>query len=628
MSEAPLIANDLTASTLPRRTRAWARGTATKKADGGPLYAWLASSALSLAAHRRRRGYDASLEMLSGRELHLIVTEAIRHVRRTNNSFTALDELTKAIGEMAGRVSIQHARDPEIQFAAARMIGGRNVELAHGVRRRTALCIAAVGSALLGRRVHVLSVDDALAKRLYELTSPLYQAFGIVAGYIDGNASRSERRLAYSKTVVHVGGLTLGADYLSDLEIAQNDGRRLKAAVAAIASPEIETARVIAVGASQLLVEDGDITLGNAASRIVNLAGEEEVFEATKFAEEAIDFARQFIAETDYGLDNGIIALTDRGLAKAARMADAYSPLWTGSERRQVVLERTLKVIHELVPGEHYTVDNGIIRPASPELQKAFEEETHSIKMMELIRVKENIIDSTARRTRRSSPMRAALRSYGRIGVISVPGAQISAEFWQVYGLPTIRLDRSPEAHGIKTVKLASTKDDKTDLILRHISRAHDKSDEVVYVLSAESETKQLAEALDNHDVDRGRLRILHLKDIVSGEGTVEQNSSCIIAMTGSMDEDFRRLLDHLGENGLLGSSTFILHQDDSLFSYLPSATRSGRLGNLLRRRAQLYLKAALSARRRRFSGYRQAQVNHLKAMDRVLAFGGDGDGG
>ena len=91
--------------------------------------------------------------------------------------------------EAADRATGLRPFDVQLQ-GALRMLAGDVVEMATGEGKTLAGAIAAAGYALGGRRVHVISVNDYLARRDAEWMGPLIEAMGLTVGWITESSTR------------------------------------------------------------------------------------------------------------------------------------------------------------------------------------------------------------------------------------------------------------------------------------------------------------------------------------------------------------------------------------------------------------------------------------------------------
>jgi preprotein translocase subunit SecA len=78
------------------------------------------------------------------------------------------------------------------------MLSGLIAEMATGEGKTLSGALAAAGHALRGRSVHVMSVNDYLARRDAEWMRPVYDLLGVTVGWIGQAATAAERRRGYA----------------------------------------------------------------------------------------------------------------------------------------------------------------------------------------------------------------------------------------------------------------------------------------------------------------------------------------------------------------------------------------------------------------------------------------------
>ncbi|MBV8581297.1 MAG: preprotein translocase subunit SecA, partial [Candidatus Eremiobacteraeota bacterium] len=71
-------------------------------------------------------------------------------------------------------------------------------------------------NALTGKGVHVVTVNDYLAKRDAEWMSPIYNALGLTVGIIQHDLDHNARKEAYNSDITYVTNNEVGFDYLRD----------------------------------------------------------------------------------------------------------------------------------------------------------------------------------------------------------------------------------------------------------------------------------------------------------------------------------------------------------------------------------------------------------------------------
>ncbi|MBX7455204.1 accessory Sec system translocase SecA2 [Mycolicibacterium sp. 3033] len=101
-------------------------------------------------------------------------------------------------------------------LGAQRMLAGDVVEMATGEGKTLSGAIAAAGYALAGRSVHVITINDYLARRDAEWMAPLIEAMGLTVGWITADSTADERRAAYQCNVTYASVNEIGFDVLRD----------------------------------------------------------------------------------------------------------------------------------------------------------------------------------------------------------------------------------------------------------------------------------------------------------------------------------------------------------------------------------------------------------------------------
>ena len=93
---------------------------------------------------------------------------------------------------------------------------GKISEMATGEGKTLVATLPAYLNALLGKGVHIVTVNDYLARRDREWMGPIYEFLGLSVGVIQHNMSPEERRLGYSCDITYGTNNEFGFDYLRD----------------------------------------------------------------------------------------------------------------------------------------------------------------------------------------------------------------------------------------------------------------------------------------------------------------------------------------------------------------------------------------------------------------------------
>src|SRR5271165_1491947 len=126
-----------------------------------------------------------------------------------------LPEVFAVVREAAKRSLGMRHFDVQIMGGQA-LHEGRVAEMKTGEGKTLVATLAVCANALLGRGVHVVTVNDYLAKRDAEWMGPLYRALGLTVGVIQHDLPNDQRRDAYACDVTYVTNNEAGFDYLRD----------------------------------------------------------------------------------------------------------------------------------------------------------------------------------------------------------------------------------------------------------------------------------------------------------------------------------------------------------------------------------------------------------------------------
>jgi preprotein translocase subunit SecA len=127
----------------------------------------------------------------------------------------ALPEAFALVREAAKRsIDLRHF---DVQIAGGVILHeGKISEMATGEGKTLVATLPAYLNALLGRGVHIITVNDYLARRDREWMGPIYEFLGLSVGVIQHEMSDEERKLAYACDITYGTNNEFGFDYLRD----------------------------------------------------------------------------------------------------------------------------------------------------------------------------------------------------------------------------------------------------------------------------------------------------------------------------------------------------------------------------------------------------------------------------
>ncbi len=121
-----------------------------------------------------------------------------------------------AVCREAGRRQL-NMRHFDVQIMGGQVLHEGNVaEMRTGEGKTLVGTLAVYTNALLGQGVHVVTVNEYLAKRDAEWMAPLYNFLGLTVGVVQHGMNPEQRRAAYAADITYVTNNEVGFDYLRD----------------------------------------------------------------------------------------------------------------------------------------------------------------------------------------------------------------------------------------------------------------------------------------------------------------------------------------------------------------------------------------------------------------------------
>jgi preprotein translocase subunit SecA len=158
---------------------------------------------------------EDDFEKLSDAELHAMTDEFRQRYASGESLDDLLPEAFAAVREAAKRTLGQRPFDVQIMGGAA-MHFGNIAEMKTGEGKTLAAVMPSYLNALAGNGVHVVTVNDYLAKRDSEWMGRIHRLLGLEVGVILAQMTPDERRKAYGADVTYGTNNEFGFDYLRD----------------------------------------------------------------------------------------------------------------------------------------------------------------------------------------------------------------------------------------------------------------------------------------------------------------------------------------------------------------------------------------------------------------------------
>jgi len=340
------------------------------------------------------------------------------------------------IRELSGRVLGKRHFGVQLIGAFA-MLRGMLAEMATGEGKTLTATLVAGTAALAGIPVHVVTVNDYLARRDAELMGPLYRRLGLTVGVVVQGQNAEQRRAAYACDIAYCTNKELAFDYLRDrIVLGQADGDvALKLETMYSDAPRARQLRLR--GLHFAIVDEADSIFIDEARTPLIISGQvESDFDAPTIAA-ALELARTLTVGRDYflSLEERRVFLTASGQEQIATFGSARGGAWRGVVAREELARQALSALHLFKRGEQYVVSDGKVQIVDEYTGRIMPDRLWSDGLHQMIEHKEGCKLSSRRTTIARITYQRFFRRYQRLTGMSGTLRPVARELWRVYRL-------------------------------------------------------------------------------------------------------------------------------------------------------------------------------------------------
>ncbi len=398
--------------------------------------------------------FEPALEALSDEQLAAKTVEF-------RERFDAGEELDNLLPEAFAAVREASKRTLGMRHFDVQLIGGmvlhegRIAEMKTGEGKTLVATLPLYLNALAGVNVHLVTVNDYLARRDASWMSPVYEALGISVGVIQAMMPEDERRAAYKSDITYGTNSEFGFDYLRDNM-----------------APTVEW--TVQNGHWFAIVDEVDSILIDEARTPLIISGEPEAAAETYYA-----FARavgELELENDYEVDEKMhtAAPTEEGVSKiekVLRIDNLYA-----AENGQLVnhLIQAIKAKELYHRDVEYVVEDGEVHIVDEFTGRKMEGRRWSEGLHQAVEAKEGLPIQDENITVATVTIQNYFRMYEKLSGMTGTALTEANEFHEIYGLevvpvpthrPMVRLDQNDQIYKTKEEKFAAAID---DIVERH----------------------------------------------------------------------------------------------------------------------------------------------------------------
>jgi preprotein translocase subunit SecA len=379
---------------------------------------------------------------------------------------------------------------------------GKIAEMRTGEGKTLVATLPVYLNALAGKGVHVVTVNDYLARRDAEWMGRLYNFLGLSVGVNVPGLQRDEKQAAFAADVTYGTNNEFGFDYLRDNMVYEVADRVMSrgqfyAIVDEVDSILIDEARTPLIISGQ--AEDHTelyVTIDAIVPQLKRQIGEadprtgEGVIEPGDFT---VDEKQHQIFLTEAGHENAEKLLAANGLLVEG--ASLYDPANITLMHHVYAALRARNLYHR---DQHYVVQNGEIIIVDEFTGRLMTGRRWSDGLHQAVEAKERVQIQSENQTLASVTFQNYFRLYGKLAGMTGTADTEAYEFQEIYGLETVVIPpNKPTLRKDELDLIYKTSKEKFDAVIKDIRECHDRGQPVLVGTTSIENSELISGLLD-----------------------------------------------------------------------------------------------------------------------------------
>jgi len=426
--------------------------------------------------------FEPEVEDLSNEELRGKTQEFRRRLADGETLDDLLPEAFGAVREAARRTIGQRHFDVQL-LGGIVLHQGKIAEMKTGEGKTLTSTMPAYLNALAGNGVHVVTVNDYLAKRDSEWMGGIYRALGVSVGLIQSHMSPAERRPAYGADITYGTNNEFGFDYLRD-------------------NMAMRAEDMVQRGHAFGIVDEVDSILIDEARTPLIISG--MVADSAKWYQTFARLVPRLRRDDDYEIDESkrTVAVTEAGVAKveeALGLDNLYEHVHTPLVHH---LQNALRAKELYKRDVDYIVTNGEVKIVDEFTGRVLEGRRYSEGLHQAIEAKEGVRVKEENQTLATITIQNYFKMYDKLAGMTGTAKTQLTEFQSVYDLDVVEVPTNRQM--IRTDEqdlIYKTEDAKWNAVVEDLAQRHEKGQPVLVGTVSIEKSEKLSGYLNRHGV-------------------------------------------------------------------------------------------------------------------------------
>ena len=394
----------------------------------------------------------------------------------------SLPEAFSAVREAARRSIGQRHFDVQL-LGGIVLHQGKIAEMKTGEGKTLTSTMPAYLNALAGDGVHLVTVNDYLAKRDSEWMGGIYRALGVSVGLIQSHMSPAERRPAYGADITYGTNNEFGFDYLRD-------------------NMAMRAEDMVSRGHAFGIVDEVDSILIDEARTPLIISG--MVADSAKWYQTFARLVPRLRRDDDYEIDESkrTVAVTESGVAKVEEslgLDNLYEHVHTPLVHH---LQNALRAKELYKRDVDYIVTSGEVKIVDEFTGRVLEGRRYSEGLHQAIEAKEGVRVKEENQTLATITIQNYFKMYDKLAGMTGTAKTQLTEFQSVYGLDVVEVPTNRQM--IRTDEqdlIYKTEDAKWNAVVEDLAQRHEKGQPVLVGTVSIEKSEKLSGYLNRRGV-------------------------------------------------------------------------------------------------------------------------------
>jgi len=444
-------------------------------------------------------------------------------LRREGYRLDAVARTFALVREAAGRtIGMQHL---EVQLiGGAVLLGGMVAEMETGEGKTLTATLPACVLALAGVPVHIITVNDYLAKRDAEWMGPIYRALGLSVGTIVHGMDPDARRQAYRCDVTYCTNKEVAFDYLRDRIILWDRPTAVRLQLEKLYGDRSRVRQLVMRGLHFAIVDEADSVLVDEARTPLIISSESEGIYPPELYRFALEVARGLERGRDFAITSErSLQIGRRGKAQIRRVDWDQPGFVLNEEQREELIRQALVALHLYERDRHYLVKEEKVQIIDEYTGRLMADRSWERGLHQLIEVKEDCEITQRKDTRARISYQRFFRRYLGLAGMTGTAREVAGELWSIYRLKVVSIPtHRPMQRRYLPGRVYTTADRKWQGVVDTIAGEHRKGRPVLVGTRSVEASEHLSDLLSEADLEH---RVLNARQ--------DQEEAEIIAQAG-----------------------------------------------------------------------------------------------